>query len=296
MMDALTIAHFLGKELYGKNVPIENHSSLSNPIPKSVVFAKNLAPKNLGLLSLASDVLVIANGDPNQLAGYPMGIILSDNPRLDFVKVVREFFSFSETKTGIHPTAVVEDGAVIGEGVSIGANCFIGCQVQVGRNTEVLPNVSIYGKVRIGENCYIKPGVVIGGPGFGFEYDLDGRPLQFPHTGEVIIGNDVYIGANVTIDRATMDATVIEDSVKIDNLVHISHNCHIKKNTLVTAGAIFSGGTEVGEGAWIAPNSTTHQKVKIGDKSTVGIGSVVLRSVKPNTTVFGNPASKVEQQ
>lgn len=294
-MDALTIAKFLGKDLYGKNIPIDNHSSLSSLIPNSVAFAKNLAAKNYQLLSRAEDVLVIVNGDTCQLDNLPLCYIVSDNPRLDFVKVIRNFFNEQETTEGVHPSAIVEEGASLGEGVIVSAHCFIGKNVKIGNKTVILPNVSIYGKVTIGEDCYIKPGVVIGGPGFGFEYDTDGIPLQFPHTGEVIIGNNVYLGANVTIDRATMDATIIEDNVKIDNLVHIAHNCQIKKNTLVTAGAIFSGGTIIGEGAWIAPNSTTHQKVKIGDKSTVGIGAVVLRSVKPNTTVFGNPASKVEQ-
>ena len=139
-----------------------------------------------------------------------------------------------------------------------------------------------------------KPGVVIGGPGFGFEYDENNIPIHFPHTGEVIIGDNVYIGANSTVDRATIDATIIEDDVKIDNLVHVAHNCIIRRNTLLTAGTILSGGVIIGEKSWLSPNSTVHQKVKIGNNCTIGMGAVVLRKVKDETTVFGNPAYKVE--
>ena len=293
-MDALTIAHFLGKKLYGHNITISNHSSLSKLTPNSVVFAKNLAFKTMEFLSKAKDIMVIANGDSNLLEDLPLCFVLSKNPRLDFVKVVRHFFNETEVEEGIHPTAIIEKGASICEGVSIGAHCFIGKDVSIGYNTIILPNVSIYGKVTIGENCYLKPGVVIGGPGFGFEYDDDGTPLQFPHIGKVIIGDNVYIGANSTIDRATIDATIIGDNVKIDNLVHIAHNCIVEKNAFVIAGTILSGGVTIGEKCWISPNSTIHQKVKVGKNSTVGMGSVVLKKVKENTTVFGNPAYKVE--
>ena len=189
---------------------------------------------------------------------------------------------------------MVEYSAKIDQDVAIGAHCYIGPGVSIASGTVIMPNVSIYGKVTIGHNCYIKPGAVIGGSGFGFEYDEDGIPLQFPHTGEIIIGDNVYIGANATIDRATLDATIIEDNVKIDNLVHIAHNCIVGKNTLMTGCSTISGGVKVGENCWIAPNSTVYQQLKIGANSRIGMGAVVLRSVKPGVTVFGNPASELD--
>lgn len=291
-MKCSEIAKYLKIDLIGEDVEITTFSSLSNLVENSVVFAKKYAKDYSEALSNAKHVLAIVCEDYRDKVNVPH--IISNNPRLDYLRVVSEFFVEKEIPTGIHPTAVIEDGAKIGKNVSIGAHCYIASKVTIGDNTIVLPNTSIYGKVTIGTDCYIKPGVVIGGPGFGFEYDENGVPIHFPHTGEVIIGNNVYIGANATIDRATIDATIIEDNVKIDNLVHIAHNCFVGKNSLLTGCSTISGGVKVGENCWMAPNSTVYQQLKIGKNSRVGIGAVVLRNVKDDTTVFGNPAYKVE--
>lgn len=293
-MKASEIASFLGKELIGEDIEVKGHGSLFNWRVGDVVFLKSRSKKNVDLLLQCKDVFAITpimkEGDEQ----IPVSHIEVENPRLAFIKVVRQFFTVSEIAVSIHPTAVVEEGATIGKNVSIGAHCYIGPKVKIGDGSVILPNVSIYGEVEIGSNCYIKPGAVIGGPGFGFEYDENGEPLQFPHSGKVIIGNNVYIGANATIDRATMDATIIEDNVKVDNLVHIAHNCRVGRNTLMTGCSTISGGVQVGEGCWIAPNSTVYQQVKIGEKSTIGIGAVVLRNVKSEKTLFGNPAKELE--
>lgn len=291
-MRSSQIADFLNKELIGQDVDVTTFSSLSNLTKHSLVFAKKYAKDYADALSLANNSLAIVCEEFAGKLSIPH--IISENPRLDFMRVVSEFFVEKDIPLGIHPSAIIEDGAVIGKNVSIGAHCYIGNNVTIGDDTVILPNTSIYGKVTIGEDCYIKPGVVIGGPGFGFEYDEDDKPVHFPHTGQVVIGDRVYIGANTTIDRGTIDATIIEDDAKIDNLVHIAHNCIVGKNTLVTAGAIFSGGTTIGKKSWIAPNASIRQQIKIGDNAMVGIGSVVLRNVKNNTTVFGNPAYKME--
>lgn len=291
-MNSLEIASFLNRPFTGNNIEIKGFSSLLNLVEGTVVFAKKYTKEYAEILNNAQNVLaIVCTGYEDITTPY----IISPNPRLDFLRVVGAFFAERDIPAGIHPTANVEDGAIIGQNVSIGANCYIGQKVKVGDNTTILPNCSIYGKVTIGCYSYIKPGVVIGGPGFGFENDENGVPVHFPHTGEVIIGNHVYIGANSTIDRATIDATIIEDNVKIDNLVHIAHNCKIHANSMIIAGAVLCGGDEIGEGSWIAPNSSIHQQVKIGKNCTVGLGSVVLKNVKEGRTVFGNPAMNIEQ-
>ncbi len=291
-MRASEIAKYLGKKLAGQDIDIYGFSSLSKPSEKSVVFVKAWNSKNQSLLESCDQVLAIVPAQA-EVTGEK-AFIRSNNPRLDFIKVVRHFFTNNDIPFGIHPTAVVEHSAKIDQDVAIGAHCYIGPEVSIASGTVIMPNVSIYGKVKIGHNCYIKPGAVIGGPGFGFEYDEDGIPLQFPDTGKIIIGDNVYIGANATIDRATLDATIIEDNVKIDNLVHIAHNCIVGKNTLMTGCSTISGGVKVGENCWIAPNSTVYQQLKIGANSRIGMGAVVLRSVKPGVTVFGNPASELD--
>ena len=291
-MKSSEIALNLNRPLIGDDIEIKGFSSLSNLVECTVVFAKKYTNEYVEILNSAHNVLaIVCVGYENITTPH----IVSPNPRLDFLRVVGAFFAEKDIPAGIHTTANIEAGAIIGQNVSIGANCHIGSKVKIGDNTTILPNCSIYGKVTIGCDCYIKPGVVIGGPGFVFENDENGVPVHFPHTGEVIIGNHVYIGANTTIDRATIDATVIEDNVKVDNMVHIAHNCKIHANTLVTAGAIFSGGVEVGKQSWIAPNCSIHQQTRIGEHCTVGMGSVVLKNVKDGRTVFGNPAMKVEQ-
>ena len=293
-MKASIIALFLDKELKGDDIDVKGHGSLSNWRSGDVVFLKSKNKKNLDLLLQCKDVFAITPKMKEGDEQISVPHIEVDNPRLAFIKVVRQFFTAPEISKSIHPTAVIEEGTTIGNNVSIGAHCYIGPKVKIGDGCVILPNVSIYGDVEIGENCYVKPGAVIGGPGFGFEYDENGEPLQFPHSGKVIIGNNVYIGANATIDRATMDATIIEDNVKIDNLVHIAHNCRVGKNTLMTGCSTISGGVQVGESSWVAPNATVYQQVKIGEKSTIGIGSVVLRNVDKEKTVFGNPAKELE--
>lgn len=289
-MKASKIADFLGEKIIGPDVEVTGHGSLNNWSKGDIVFVKIPNQKNLELLSQCEGVLALVPQDMEE--DVPITHIHVVNPRLAFIKVVSEFFSNPEIPIGIHPTAVVENGASIGNNVTIGAHCYIGANVTIGDGTIIFPNVTIYNYVEIGKNCYIKPGVVIGGPGFGFEYDENKVPIQFPHTGRVVIGNNVYIGANTTVSRATIDNTIIEDNVKIDDLCLIAHNCHVHKNTLIIGRQGLGGGVEVGENCWVA--GSTIQKIKIGDNATVGAGSMVLRDVKPGVTVFGIPATKVK--
>lgn len=291
-MKSSEIAFFLSKELRGEDIEINGFSSLSNLVEGTVVFAKKYTREYAEVLNKAKGVLAIVCEDFRD--NIAVAHIVSNNPRLDYMRVIGAFFAETDIPTGIHASANIEKGAVIGNNVSIGANCHIGSKVTIGDNTIILPNCSIIGNVSIGHDCYIKPGVVIGGPGFGFEFDDDGVPVHFPHTGGVCIGDNVMIGSNSTIDRATIDTTVIEDNVKIDNLVQIAHNCHIGKNSLIIGGAMIGGGVTIGESCWISPNVTILQQVRIGSHCKVGIGSVVLRNIKDGATVFGNPAKKIQ--
>jgi len=143
--------------------------------------------------------------------------------------------------------------------------------------------------VRVGSCFKVGTNTVIGGIGFGFAKDGD-KWIRMPHQGKVIIGDNVEIGSNCTIDRGCLDNTVIGNGVKIDNLCHIAHSCKIGDNTIITAGVIFSGSVTVGKNVWIAPNSTIRTRVTIGDNAFIGIGSNVVKDVPEGTTVYGNPA------
>lgn len=289
-MKSSELARFLNRPLFGEDIDVQSFSSLANIVQNTVVFAKKYSVENEALINSKRVFALVCD---NPLWKLTSSHVISANPRLDYMRIISNFFLEREIPVGIHPSAFIEEGAFIGNGVSIGAHCYVGKHVSIGDGTVIMPNTSIYGKVKIGRNCYIKAGVSIGGPGFGFEYDENKVPVHFPHTGEIIIGNNVYIGGNTVIDRGTIDATIIEDNVKIDNLVSVGHNSHIKENALVIGGTMIGGGVEIGKNAWIATGSTIIQKIKIGDNSKVGLGAVVLRDVEEGTVVFGNPAKRI---
>ncbi len=288
------IASFLGLPLNGDVIDVCGYSSLSNIEENTVVFAKKYSSQYVSVLNSNKKNLAIVT--EQYIGKISCSYIVSTNPRLDYIKVLSNFFPKREIKSGIDSTATVSPKASIGDNVSIGAHCFIGDECIIGSGTTIMPNVSIIGKVEMGKNCLVKPGAVIGGAGFGFEYDENGVPFHFPHTGSVKIGNNVQIGSNTCIDRATIDCTYIGENVKIDNLCQIAHNCQIGDNTLITGGAMISGGVKIGKNCWIGPNSVIYQQLTIEDNSLVGIGAVVIKKVKSGKTVFGNPAKNTSYE
>ena len=144
-------------------------------------------------------------------------------------------------------------------------------------------------------NCFIGSNVTIGGQGFGFAHEEDGTPVHIPHSGRVLIGNDVYILDGANIARGTVDDTVIEDNVGIDAHVHVAHNCHIGKNTLIAAGAVICGSVHIGRNCFIGVNACIREGLNIGDDVTVGMGSVVTKNIPDGETWVGNPAKKLEK-
>lgn len=290
-MKSSDIAVFLGRELIGANIDIDSFSSLSNIEESTVVFAKKYSKTNEDIINNHHVLAIVCEDEHWRLFGTH---IISASPRLDFLRVVSAFFCEEEIPRGIHPSAVIENGVKIGKGVSIGAHCYVGKNVEIGDDTIIMPNCTICSNVLIGSKCYIKSGVMLGGSGFGFENDENGIPIHFPHTGNVVLGNNVYIGANCVIDRGTIDSTIIHDNVKIDNGTLIGHNCEIGNNSIIVGGVIICGGVVIGQNAWIAPNASIHQQLKIGNNSKVGMGSVVLTNIKDDVTVFGMPARKLK--
>ena len=144
--------------------------------------------------------------------------------------------------------------------------------------------------VKFGDYCYVKPGSVIGSKGFSWGFLPDNTPEVIVHTGSVIIGNYVEIGALCTICRGTVDATILEDYVKLDDHIHIAHNCKIGTKSCIAGGAILGGGVIVGEAVWIGLNATIKEKVIIGDRAVIGMGANVIHDVPPLAIVAGNPA------
>ena len=273
------IAKYLKKKLNGKNIVIKNPTSKDYTFDNSFFF---LNIKNVEKYIIPKNSLVIV---PKEVR-YPQSscIIISDNPRSDFIQVVNKFFKLNKRPAILSEVPL---SSSLGKNVYLGKYVFVGENVKIGNNTTIHSNVHIGDNVEIGDDCILKSGAVIGSSGFGYGFDNYGEPIQFNHYGSVKIGNKVHIGANTCIDQATFGNTVIEDNVKIDNLVQIAHNCIIKKNTVITACAEISGGVEIGEGSWISPNISTKQKIKIGENAYIGLGSNVITDIDRKKKVMG---------
>ena len=291
------IAKFLKTSYTGKNFDITSLSSLNNVKNNSLLFYSELASfqfkikdnvnYDLKKLEKFKNIVLITTDEIKNKINVP--IISSENPRLDFQRVAMEFFTEDEFSPGVHKTAIIEKGSTIGKNVYIGPHCYIGNSVKIGDKTKVLANTCIYGKTQIGSNSVILSNTTIGSEGFSF-YFTGNEFFHSPHFGSILIGDNVWIGANCTVEKSQIDQTIIEDHVKIDDLVHIGHNSITKKYTQITAGSIISGRVKIGRSCWIAPNSVVDPGCEIGDGCIVGTASLVMSNFPKNSVIVGSPA------
>ncbi len=282
------LAGFLQKDLVGENSIIYEPRSVDSVRDNSVIFIDNVWCKDFEYQKLKpfADVLVITNEDIRKKT--PASFIVTPEPRLDYIRLLNRFF-LRKPSAEVHPTAAVDKKAVIGKNVSVGAHAYIGPDVHIGDDTAVHQNVVISGKVSIGKRCVIKANSTIGSEGFSFIFDKD-KLEHFPQIGGIVIGDDVWIGANSTVERAALDDTVIEDGVKVDDLVQIGHNTRIGRFSQITAGAVICGRVILGERCWVAPKACIDNAVVVGKNSLIGMGAVVLKDVPEGVIVAGVPA------
>ena len=186
--------------------------------------------------------------------------------------------------------AVIEAGAVIGDGAKIYPQCYVGDNVKIGAGTKLYPGVKIYEGCVIGANCILHAGVVIGADGFGFAPNAEGGFDKIPQLGNVIVGDNVEIGANSCIDRAKTDSTIIGNGVKLDNLIQIGHNVIIGDNTVSSAQTGIAGTSKVGANCFIAGQVGVADHVTIGDRVKIGAQSGIDKDVPDGEIRFGSPA------
>ena len=295
------IAKFLGLKFSGRDFIIKGVTSLNNIKESHILFftetinlkfdLKEKKKFSFSQLKKYSNIAVIT--DRKNINKITCQKLLSKNPRLDFEKVLNNFFVKKEEHKK-HNRSFIEKGAKLGKNVGVGANTYIGKEVIIGHNTNILQNVVITGKVIIGANCVIKSNSTIGSEGFGFTRDGK-KNFHFPHIGGISIGNRVWVGSNVSIEKGSLDTTIIEDDVVIDDLVQISHNVKVGRSSQITAGCIISGRAVIKEGCWLAPNASIDNAVIIGKKALIGMGSVVRKNVAENMIVVGNPAKELKR-
>lgn len=296
MVTSVEIANFLGDRVLElkikQDLDITGYAAANPGRAGAISFVSSRTSDALELIDSSRSSLLLVN-DALRIASTESNCIIVADARMEFARVAAEFFG-SKITPGVHPSAIVEAGANVAADAFVGANAYIGRGVVVGARSWIGPNAVLLEGTRIGSDSSVGPGTVIGHVGFGYSRDTDGSPIAIPHSGGVVIGDNVDIGANTCIDRGTMSDTVIEDQVKIDNLVHIAHNCVIGEAAYVIATAIVGGSVKVGPRAWIAPNASIRQKVQIGADAIVGLGACVVRDVREESTVMGNPAKERE--
>jgi UDP-3-O-[3-hydroxymyristoyl] glucosamine N-acyltransferase len=187
--------------------------------------------------------------------------------------------------------AYINENVIIGNNVKIHPNAYIGNNVKIGDNTIIHTGVKVYHDCIIGGNCIVHAGTVIGGDGFGFAPQADGTFKKVPQIGNVVVEDNVEIGANATIDRATIGSTLIKSGAKLDNLIQIAHNVEVGNNTVIAAQSGVSGSTRIGNNVMIGGQAGIVGHIAIADGSKINAQSGVSKSIKtPNTAVTGSPA------
>jgi len=299
------LATELGGTVIGDDsILIRGVAGIREAQPGDVTFLAN--SRYEGYLSETRASAVICDRNPRQA---PVPLLQVDHPYLAFQKAVRLFRpELYQPLPGVHPTAVVSPAAHIGEGASIGplctveagarigarsvlmAGCYVGIQATVGESCLFYPRVVLREECVVGDRCILHSGAIIGADGFGFAFD-EGSYHKVPQVGNVIIGNDVEVGATTTIDRATTDSTRIGDGSKIDNLVQIGHNVIVGRHCIIVAQVGISGSTELEDYVTIGGQAGVSGHVRLGRGVQVGGQSGVTKSVPAGTSVFGTPAS-----
>jgi UDP-3-O-[3-hydroxymyristoyl] glucosamine N-acyltransferase len=239
-------------------------------------------------------------------------LIRVPNARIAVARVLPLFFPPQKHSQGIHPSAVIDPSAQIEATAHVGPHCVVGAGVRLGARSVLMgcnqigsdcqisedvclhPNVVIYANSQIGHRVTIHAGTVIGADGFGYVLD-EGFHRKMLQVGNVIIQDDVEIGANAAIDRGALGSTVIGQGTKIDNLVHIAHNVVVGRNCIIMGQVGFAGSTHLGDYCVVASQSGIAGHLKLGNQATVGAKSGVMRDVPDRGTVLGIPAAPDKQ-
>ncbi|MFH1226303.1 MAG: UDP-3-O-(3-hydroxymyristoyl)glucosamine N-acyltransferase [Planctomycetota bacterium] len=308
-----------------KSALIRGINGIKEAQPGDITFLSN-AKYAPFLKNTRATAVLVPDGSLKSSAGKGMCLIAVANPDLAFIKIAGHFkpndIKFPE---GVHASAVInkpapnafgtnrdkaariapsasigayaviEPGATVGEKTIIYPHCYIGHNTKVGKNTVIYPNVSVREGCVIGDNCIIHGGAVIGSDGFGFT-QVRGRHCKIPQLGNVVIEDDVEIGANCAIDRARFDKTVIRKGVKMDNLVHVAHNVEIGENTILLAGVVIAGSVRIGKNVIIAGHAGVAGHLIVGDNAVIAAKSGVVKNVPANTMVSGFPARPHKEQ
>jgi UDP-3-O-[3-hydroxymyristoyl] glucosamine N-acyltransferase len=309
------IASLLGGEVKGNGgEKINMLAKIQDAKKGQIAFLSNPKYENFIYTTEASAVIVSKEFKPRK--EIQSTLILVDNPYSSFTILLEEYHkAISFQKTGVEEPSFIGTNSTTGKNIYRGAFSYIGNQVKVGDNVKIYPhvfvgdnvvignnvilhpNVKLYADTKIGNNCVIHAGTIIGSDGFGFAPQPDGTYKTIPQMGNVILEDDVVIGANTVIDCATLygDSTLIRQGVKLDNLIQIAHNVEVGKNTVIAAQTGISGSTKLGEQCVLAGQVGIAGHLVIANNTSIGAQAGISKSIKEEgQKLMGNPVFDVK--
>lgn len=303
---AKQIAEYIQGIVVGdENATVQTFAKIEEGMPGAISFLAN--PKYASYIYETQSSIVLVNKDFEPEREVKATLIKVDNAYESVAKLLTLYEMSKPKKTGISPLAsiastakvgenvyiapyaVIGEGVVIGNNTQIHANAVIGDHAKVGYNCIIYPNATVYHECRVGNNVILHAGSVIGADGFGHAPAADGYE-KIPQIGIVILEDNVEIGANTCVDRATMGATIIRKGVKLDNLIQVAHNVEIGANTVMASQCGIAGSTKVGEWCMFGGQVGVAGHSKIGDRLNVGAQTGIPGNMKGNQTVMGSPA------
>lgn len=301
------IAGLLGGEVVGnKDATVETVSSIDGGKAGSLAYLTNPKYEPYIYTTEASIVLVDKTFEPSD--EVKTTLVKVENVGQCVLNLLEMYNATRPRKRGISTLASIHEGAEVGENAYIGdftvvestaklgdnvqiyPQCYIGDNVVIGEGTKLYPGVKIYEGCRVGKNCILHAGVVIGADGFGFAPKEDGTFAKIPQLGNVIIEDNVELGANTCVDRAKTDSTIVRSGVKLDNLIQVGHNVEIGSNTVMSAQVGIAGTTKVGSNCFVGGQVGFADHITIGNGCKIGSQSGIDKNVPDGEIRFGTPA------
>lgn len=310
------VAGMLGGEVKGNgNEKINMLAKIQDAKKGQIAFLSNPKYEQYIYTTQASAVIVKKDFAPKK--EITATLILVEDPYSSFTALLEEYHKMiSFQKSGVEQPSFIGDNSTVGTGIYRGAFSYIGSNVKIGNNVKIYPHtyigddvvigdntvlhasVKLYAGTRIGSNCVVHSGTVIGSDGFGFAPQGDGTYKTIPQLGNVIVEDNVAIGANTVIDCATMfgDSTIVRQGVKLDNLIQVAHNVEIGKNTVIAAQTGISGSTRIGDNCIIAGQVGVAGHLVITNNTSIGAQAGILKSIaEEGGQILGSPAFDVKE-
>jgi UDP-3-O-[3-hydroxymyristoyl] glucosamine N-acyltransferase len=293
------------------DVTVSNLSKIEEGTPGTMTFLANPIYTPHIYTTKASIVVVNRDFVPAQPVGATL--IRVDNAYESFAKLLELYNKMQPVRKGGSPQAFITPSATIGEDAYVGEFVWIGDRVRIGKgakiypqvylgenvkigeNTTLYPGVKVYHNCVIGSNCTLHSGVVVGSDGFGFAPQTESEFKKIPQIGNVVIEDEVEIGSNTTIDRATLGSTILRRGVKLDNLIQIAHNVEVGENTVIAAQTGISGSTKIGKNCMFGGQVGLVGHITIGDNVRIGASSGVEHDIPDNSAYLGTPAIDISK-